>query len=170
MVYMVCNRNQYWVISSRFAKSWNNIKILMLFHDFHVRPWFVKVLYFLVDYCIETSKEKCAFMVQVFFSLWLNLDRGEFINNCQHIILPVMISTFVCDIAIWMDQSDKIIHACLGVTEFMSRWFILQHVSNVKRSYLLSMLKRFNSKENWWGSDQRRVQNNRRHFNTEYIT
>jgi hypothetical protein len=41
-----CNRNQYWVLSSRSAKSWNNIKILMLFHDFHVRPWFVKVHYF----------------------------------------------------------------------------------------------------------------------------
>jgi hypothetical protein len=45
-LYMVCSRNQYWVLSSRSAKSWNNIKILMLFHDFHVRPWFVKVHYF----------------------------------------------------------------------------------------------------------------------------
>jgi hypothetical protein len=64
MVYIVCNRNQYWVLSSRSAKSWNNIKILMLFHDCHVRPWFVKVHYFQVDYCIKTSKEKCVFMLQ----------------------------------------------------------------------------------------------------------
>ena len=31
-IYMVCNRNQYWVLSSRSAKSWNNIKIFMLNH------------------------------------------------------------------------------------------------------------------------------------------
>jgi len=28
MVYMVCSRNQYWVLSSRSARSWNNIKIM----------------------------------------------------------------------------------------------------------------------------------------------
>jgi hypothetical protein len=27
------------------------------------QPWFVKVHYFEVDYCIKTSKEKCVFML-----------------------------------------------------------------------------------------------------------
>ena len=64
MVYMVCNRNQYRVLSAMFAKSWHSIKILMLFHDFHVRSSFAKVHYFSGDYCIKTSKEKCVFMLQ----------------------------------------------------------------------------------------------------------
>jgi hypothetical protein len=36
--------------------------------DRHVRPWFVNVHYFEVDYCIKTSKEKCVFMLQTSIS------------------------------------------------------------------------------------------------------
>jgi hypothetical protein len=70
LVYMVCNRNQYWVLSSRSAKSWNNIKILMLFHDFHVGTWFVKSSLFLSwikvwnwDWLIEWCSDCCKYNV-----------------------------------------------------------------------------------------------------------
>ena len=93
MVYMVCNRNQYWVLSSRSAKSWNNIKILMLFQDFHVRPWFVKIHYFQVDYCIKTSKEKCVFMLQLLIRKWEGLS---IISQLSHLKRNLKCNTSRC--------------------------------------------------------------------------
>jgi hypothetical protein len=37
----------------------------MLFHDFHVRPWFVKVHYFQVDYCIKNKNHGETFLLRV---------------------------------------------------------------------------------------------------------
>jgi predicted peroxiredoxin len=55
-------------------------------------------------------KEKMRIYGTSIVLLWLNIDQGEFIDNCQNINLPAMITTYVYDIAIWMDQSDKILN------------------------------------------------------------